>query len=356
MNKQTVLRLDHRPGNPRNSEGSFLALADGRILFVYSRYSGGGWGDNEPSDLGIRRSGDGGRTWSAEDEIFRHHGDALNLMSVSLLRLKSGRILLAYLEKSALSDAIECRPKVICSDDEAATWSEPVDVTGRIGLFVLNNDRVIELGNGRLILPTAVHRFSCRERFDQRGFVVFHLSDDGGCSWREAPGWLLPDQYQKRGLQEPGVTELPDGRLLCFCRTAEGSQYLAWSEDGGENWTRPVPSEFKSPVSPMSIKRDPYGHGFLAVWNDVSGRWPTPPDPEDRLWGRNPLALALSRDGANWSEPLLLEDEPDRGYCYAGIHFTGDEEQSVLLSYCCGRGASGILRDTRLVRLTALPW
>ena len=34
--------FDLPPGdkNPRNSEGSFLRLKDGRIVFAYSRYSG----------------------------------------------------------------------------------------------------------------------------------------------------------------------------------------------------------------------------------------------------------------------------------------------------------------------------
>jgi hypothetical protein len=29
------------PGNPRNSEGDFLPLRDGRLLFAYSKFSGG---------------------------------------------------------------------------------------------------------------------------------------------------------------------------------------------------------------------------------------------------------------------------------------------------------------------------
>ena len=29
-------------GNPRNSEGDFIQLKDGRIMFVYSHFSGGG--------------------------------------------------------------------------------------------------------------------------------------------------------------------------------------------------------------------------------------------------------------------------------------------------------------------------
>ena len=38
--QEHIFDLPHGVGNPRNSEGSFVRLQDGRILFVYSRYNG----------------------------------------------------------------------------------------------------------------------------------------------------------------------------------------------------------------------------------------------------------------------------------------------------------------------------
>lgn len=38
MNTTITLSLNAREGNPRNSEGSFITLKDGRILFAYSHY------------------------------------------------------------------------------------------------------------------------------------------------------------------------------------------------------------------------------------------------------------------------------------------------------------------------------
>lgn len=43
IDSQLVLRLDAAPDNPRNSEGSFVTLADGRILFAYTRYGRPSW-------------------------------------------------------------------------------------------------------------------------------------------------------------------------------------------------------------------------------------------------------------------------------------------------------------------------
>src|SRR4051794_10748215 len=54
------------PGNPRNTEGSFVQLRDGRILFAYSHFTGGG-DDNDAATITGRYSSDGGRTWSSTD-------------------------------------------------------------------------------------------------------------------------------------------------------------------------------------------------------------------------------------------------------------------------------------------------
>ncbi len=39
---QVTLQLAPTDANPRNSEGDFVQLRDGRILFVYTRFSSGG--------------------------------------------------------------------------------------------------------------------------------------------------------------------------------------------------------------------------------------------------------------------------------------------------------------------------
>ena len=42
-----------QPGNPRNSEGSFLRLDDGRIAFAYSRYVGDSDLDHAKCEIAI---------------------------------------------------------------------------------------------------------------------------------------------------------------------------------------------------------------------------------------------------------------------------------------------------------------
>jgi hypothetical protein len=149
-----VLQLDPSPGNGRNSEGTFVTLSDGRILFAYTKYITQDNEDAAPSIIASRVSTDGGQTWSAEDRILVERGDAQNVMSVSLLRLKSGRILMLYLQKNVVADGMACTPFIRFSDDEMETLSEPVAAIRMQEYHCVNNDRIIQLKSGRISLQS----------------------------------------------------------------------------------------------------------------------------------------------------------------------------------------------------------
>ena len=93
--------LRRSKGNPRNSEGSFVKLADGTIYFIYTRYNGSSSSDHASADLAAVTSADQGKSWSKPFIVLKNR--AMNIMSPSLLRLNDGRIALTYLEKSAIS-------------------------------------------------------------------------------------------------------------------------------------------------------------------------------------------------------------------------------------------------------------
>ena len=48
---ETVCNLASSKQYPRHSEGDFVKLKDGRIMFVYSRYNGSSNHDDAPADL-----------------------------------------------------------------------------------------------------------------------------------------------------------------------------------------------------------------------------------------------------------------------------------------------------------------
>ncbi len=346
---QDVLFLNCGANNPRNSEGGFLGLPNGRILFVYSRYTGDSWNDHAAADLAMRESFDGGRTWTATDRILFEHGAARNLMSVSLLRLTSGRIMLYCCRKSdGANGSLNCVPFCAWSDDEARHWSPLHPVWKTEGFYVLNNDRVIQLRDGRIILPLA----------DDHGGALFLYSDDDGETWRESPVLDIARTGSASGLQEPGVLELADGRIWSWMRTDTGCQYGTFSADRGESWQTPQPLPgFLSPLSPMSVRRNPVNGRLVAVWNDLSPRWGFPaPVYTSPGWvdsptgGRTPLALAASSDeGRSWHGHRLLETDRERGFCYTAMFFTGD---ALLLAYCCGgRNGTIMLQNLKIRRL-----
>ncbi|MFC1479736.1 sialidase family protein [Planctomycetota bacterium] len=345
---QKTLRLPPKKGNPRNGSGDFVQLKDGRLLYVYTHFTGGS-DDHATAHLAGRYSSDGGVTWTKKDITIVKNEGKRNVMSVSLLRLRNGTIAMFYLRKHSLKD---CRPVVRFSVDEAATWSKPQQIIpdSEISYYVLNNDRVVQLKSGRILAP--VSRHDCPQgrwtKASSYGTIMCYFSDDNGRSWNCSR--TKQDGSPKKGikgeqvmLQEPGVVELKNGRLMMFCRTESGSQFLSYSSDQGVSWEPFKSSNIISPRSPASIERIPNNGDLVLVWNNHKNIAPN-------LKGkRTPFCVALSRDeGATWKNLKVVEDNPHGWYCYTAIHFVGDY---VLLSHTAGdRRRNNGLAVTQITR------
>lgn len=332
-------------GNPRNSEGSFLKLKDGRIAFAYSRYRGDEWNDHAYSEIAVIFSEDGGETFGEPRILVSPNpdksADETNCMSVSLLRLKNGDIGLFYMLKrrNIVSEYLLRR-----SSDEMETFKAPVKCVSEYpGFHVVNNDRVIKTSSGRLIVPAAIHLstmgyYGENEDFDSRAKAAFFASDDDGYTWRKISDMLsLPGGANSlTGLQEPGIVELTPGILYSYFRTDLGRQYESVSIDGGTTWFTPQPSRFTSPISPLHIKKNEYSGKYYAIWNPVPeyfGR------EKPNIWtgGRNPLVIAEGISdglGLHFEEPKIIEDDKNAGFCYPAILFTGERE--AIIAYCAG--------------------
>jgi sialidase-1 len=337
----TNLLLAPSDANPRNSEGDFIELKDGRALFVYTHFSSGA-NDYAKAHLAGRFSENRGATWDQEDTIIMPHPGGINIMSVSLLRLQDDSIALLYLHKV---DKDECIPILLISTDEAQTWSKPMAcITDPIGYYVVNNDRMIQLKSGRLIIPAARHLKKGEKDF-QPGAALCTISDDGGKTWHMSKTTLTAPTAIRSGYQEPGVLELLDGRLLLWARTSGGAQYRSLSEDQGETWSPMEKTALLSPVSPATIERIPGRNDLLLVWNDHS-------DVDDSRKGRRtPLRAAISKDdGQTWHVTKTLENLVDGWYCYIAMDFVGDH---VLLGYCSGDRREGNGLDT--TKVTRIP-
>ena len=330
--------------NPRNSEGAFLGRKDGSILFVYSRFKGEACDDWVSADIYAVTSKDGGRSFADERMLFSCEGEkAQNIMSLSLLEMQNGDIGLFYLVRHTYT---MIQMYVRRSGDGGKTWSDRVLCTPQEGFYVVNNDRVIRLASGRILIPTATHRTGQQEAaengrfFDSHSEVVFFYSDDDGATWQAADGkCCMP--YSKNcmsGLQEPGVLELEKGIVWGYARTDLGRQYEMFSVDNANTWSAVSPSRFSAPNSPLSMKRDKTG-AIWAVWNPIPEYNGREKKTEIFTGGRTPYVLAVSRDnGQTFTEGVAFEAEEDRGYCYCAIYFL---EDGMLLAYNAGGPEDG---------------
>lgn len=191
----------------------------------------------------------------------------------------------------------------------------------------MNNDRVVQLLDGRLLCPVAWTSDVVKDNH----FVSFcYLSDDGGRTWLRGQGQVdLP----KRGAMEPEVIEQRDGTLLMLVRTQLGEIFASRSRDRGISWSPAAAWGVKSPESPATLRRIPATGDWLLIWNPVTkaGR--------DHGGPRTPLRAAVStNEGRTWMAHRDLETRSDQSYAYTSLAFDRDR---VLLSYYVRDTSSG---------------
>lgn len=350
-----VLFLDTAPENCRNGEGSFIRLKDGGILFAYTEFLSGTGRDHDISRISGYVSYDEGETWSNKRVLLERHPDAQNIMCPNLFRRLDGSLGMIHGEKYTHPGGLITNRKYLkISYDEGITWIEDYPCYDREGYAVVNNDRILRLASGRLILPLAHHSdvgYDSVNRVLQPGFIVFSISDDDGKTWRTLECTIRSPFQDITQFEEPGLYQHEDGTLWLWCRTRYGSQFMAYSTDEGETWTMPQPSFFfTSPRSPMSMKR--LGKYTIAVFNPIpvfTGR-----DPARGPWGRSPLVCAVSTDDGiyhderSFQKLFYLEDSLADSYCYTAL-YAG--EDYFLAAYYHSNGTGRCLNCTKMIKV-----
>ena len=335
---------DHRNTRLRSGEGCVHELADKSLMAVYGKFEGGG--DDDQAKLVKQISKDGGKTWSKAALLIKSPPSALNLMSLSTLRLQDGRIGMVYLHKQSRAD---CRPRFVTSTNEGKTWSKPIKVIPdkEIGYYNSNNDRLVQLKSGRLLIPCASHGKDAAKSFHP-GLSGCYFSDDAGATWQAGAAQGIdpknvakpkfidktnPDiaklfKDKKLFCQEPGVVELPDDRVMMWCRSNGGYMYHCFSRDGGLTFT-PFKAlrTFAMPCGPQSIKRIPGTDRLLMLYND---RHEIPMGDNQFQWRRT-LNIAVSDDNAKtWRSLGTLEPNSVLTTCYYSIYF---HKKNVVFTY-----------------------
>jgi hypothetical protein len=337
-----ILDLAPNPTNNRNSEGSFLRAPTGEILFAYSVYSGGSWADHAACDIKMIRSFDEGETWTEFPETIAPASffGTKNVMSVSACPLKDGSPAFYFLVKE--NDGSSTLARTVSKDGGKTFVPERPIWNVLSGYYVVNNDRVIRISDGRIVAPAAYYPSDAvKKGFYPPAVSVLLISEDDGASFYLSRNAFLSYSASinsRHGLQEPGIIELSPGIFWLWMRTGAGYQYQSYSMDNLNTFTPPEPSRFTSPDSPMEIERLDE-NTLVAVYNPI----PNYNGREKTRWGagRTPLVVRKSTDnGKTFGEFLVIEEDDDRGFCYPSVFFTKDH--SMLCAYCRGGKEDGV--------------
>ena len=293
-------------GNHRNSEATILDLGPHRLLLAWTEFytsNGGDWG---PARISAMTSRDGGLTWSDKHVLQRNIGK-MNVMEANLLRLHDGRIFFVFGRKNSPADSV---PMFRISLDNRLTFSSPqaIPVDPHPAYYTINNDRVIQLGSGRILAPLA---YTKDYRLDHHFLTRVYYSDNEGKTWK-ASKTIIDVKQSSGGAQEPGVVQLPNGKVMLWVRTNTGHPYQAYSDNDGITWSTPEPMSVPAPNSPQSIKRIPRTDDLLMIWNNSATN-------------RFPLAAAISKDnGRTWPDIRNLDADAHDTYAYPSITFVNN--------------------------------
>ena len=235
--------------------GTILAFCEGR---KESR------SDTGDIDIVLRRSHDGGKTWSPMAVVWNdgenvcgnpcpvvdHDTGAIWLLLTHNLGIDSERQIMD-------GESTGTRTVwVMKSEDDGVSWSEPRDITEtakRPGWtwYATGPGVGIQTTSGRLVIPCD---YAEKETKDWGSHVIY--SDDHGVSW-QIGGTVFPQ------FNECQVVECADGNLLLNMRSYHGLNRRAYavSSDGGLSWSAAVhDTALIEPVCQASLLRYTLGN------------------------------------------------------------------------------------------------
>ena len=225
-----------------NAFPGLVKLQNGTLLTVYRK------GKFHVSDSGfivLKKSTDGGSTWSTESSVVDH--PTLDLRDPNITLLSDGTLIVNYFEYDiSARSTIHNGLNVIHSTDDGETWGKPIEVG--TGLFVATSAPILELPDGDLLLAYYGNHEGGRY---PSAFVI--RSADGGRSWsnKTTIGNGIEDN---KPYQEPNLLLLKTGGILATIRS-DGffpTIHTSISNDMGKTWTQPS-SAFRGSGTPSTL-------------------------------------------------------------------------------------------------------
>jgi len=117
------------------------------------------------------------------------------------------------------------------SQDEGKTWTQPVIISDRAGMWVRNP--LLVLQDGTWLLPMN-DEVTMIWKYWTNWSSRFAFSKDQGQTWQYSPLYSL-----SKGMIQPSVVQFKDGELYCINRSRTGWIAEMRSKDQGKTWSRP---------------------------------------------------------------------------------------------------------------------
>ena len=286
--------------------GSLLAFCEGRRR---------GQGDSGDIDILLRRSEDGGLTWSSIETVWADPGNTCG-NPCSVVDRQSGAISLLLTHnlgtdvEHQLIDGTSKGTRTVWltrSEDNGHTWSAPRNITGTTKKvhwtwYATGPGAGIQLRSGRLVIPCDHIEATSKKYFSH---VI--MSDDGGISW--SLGGTTPQDQ----VNECEVVQLDDGRLMLNMRNYDRGQRtraVSYSDNEGVSWSDLTRNyELIEPICQASLRRLETPEGAKLLFAN--------PASEEK---RENMTVRLSNDsGQTWLHQGTLHAGPAAYSCLVAL-------------------------------------
>jgi sialidase-1 len=226
---------------------SLVTTPKGTLIATCDQRKGSYQDHGQDTDVVMRRSTDGGKTWTPKVTLATKHNATLH-SGASLVDKRTDRVFKFFRVAPRVSDHRRLFDEernnwsywrdwgagnfMIHSDDEGETWSMPrrldfehPDAT--MPPRLANSVHGIQLGDGTLVVPACC---SCADSFEydadmpSRSFLL--LSEDGGDTWYAGATWA-PGYAQ----MEFTIAEMRDGRVYVNQRSLGPYRRVLWVDD-----------------------------------------------------------------------------------------------------------------------------